>query len=99
MAMQNGDYSVLWWAMIFLKFIIPFTTLAFPFTRHTPQATVAVAACIITGTLFERFNWIAGIDGKGTFPVLWAIVVGGIVMSIGYMLVGKALQRRNLIKG
>jgi hypothetical protein len=99
LAMQDGDFSVLWWSMIFLKFIIPFTTLAFPFTRHTPQATVAVAACIITGTLFERFNWIAGIDGKGTFPVLWVIVVGGIVMSIGYMLVGKALQRRNLIKG
>ncbi len=58
--MQNGDYSVLWWSMVFMKFVIPFVTFASLLHGTTPKATVAVAACIITGTLFERFVWIAG---------------------------------------
>jgi hypothetical protein len=99
MGMQNGDYSVLWWSMVFLKFVIPFVALAFPFTRHSPQATVAVAVGIVVGTLCERYTWIAGINGTGTIPLLWGIVVSGIVIAVGYLLVSKALHRRNLIKG
>ena len=69
--MQDGDYTFIWWAMIALKLVIPFTTLAFPFTRHNIKATVAVATCIIIGTIFERYVWIAGVNGGvGTYPIL-----------------------------
>jgi len=96
--MQDGDYSVLWWMMIALKFIIPFVSLCFPVTRHKPQATVAVAACIITGTFFERFIWVAGINGTGTIPVLTAILVVGVLAAAGFFLVREAMRRDHLIK-
>jgi hypothetical protein len=98
-AMQDGDYSVLWWSMIALKFVIPFASLCFPVTRHNVQATVAVACCIIVGTLFERYNWISGIYGVGTIPLLTTVVVIGVLSTIGYMLVRGAMRRNHLIKG
>ena len=97
--MQDGDYSVLWWSMIVLKFVIPFATLCFPVTRHKPQATVAVAVCIILGTLFERYTWISGINGTGTFPVLTAILVIAVLSAVGFVLVREAMRRDHLIKG
>ena len=96
--MQDGDYSVLWWAMVALKFVIPFVSLCFPVTRHNVQATMAVAACIIVGTLCERFVWIAGVNGTGSFPVLSIILVGALTAGIGYFLVRSALHRNQLIK-
>ncbi|MBI1175395.1 MAG: hypothetical protein GC139_09055 [Sideroxydans sp.] len=96
--MQDGDYGVLWWSMVAMKFVIPFVTLCFPITRHNPQATLAVAACIITGTLFERYVWVAGINGTGSMPVLAFIVVAAVVGVIGFMLVRGALRRNQLIK-
>ncbi|MBI3479764.1 MAG: hypothetical protein HY016_05330 [Nitrosomonadales bacterium] len=100
MAMQNGDYTFIWWSMIVLKFVIPFTMLAFPVTRHSVQATTAVATSIIIGTLFERYVWIGGVkDGVGTYPILAAIVVGGVVATIGFFLVRMRLQSTQLVKG
>jgi len=96
--MQDGDYSVLWWSMVAMKFVIPFVALCFPVTRHNVQATLAVAACMIIGTLFERFVWIAGINGTGTIPVLAFILVGALTAVIGYVLVRSALRRNQLIK-
>lgn len=96
--MQNGDYSVLWWAMVAMKFVIPFASLCFPVTRHNPQATVAVAACIIIGTLFERFVWVAGVNGTGAVPVLMFIAAVAIFGTIGYILVRSALRRNQIIK-
>ena len=99
-AMQNGDYTFIWWAMIALKLVIPFSTLTFPYTRHNVKATVAVATCIIIGTLFERFVWIGGSNGGvGTYPVLAAIVVSGVVATIGFYLVRMRLQSIQLVKG
>lgn len=99
MGMQNGDYSVLWWSMIFLKFVIPFVVLAFPKSRHSPNVILGIAGGIIVGTLFERFNWIAGVNGTGTIPVLWGVVVSATVAFIGYKLVVGALRRNHLLKG
>ena len=97
--MQDGDFSFIWWAMITLKFVIPFATLAFPMPRHNVRMITAVATCIIVGTLFERYVWIGGIEGKGTYPVMAAIVVGGAVAIIGFVLVRMRMQRIQLIKG
>lgn len=98
-AMQNGDYSVLWWSMVALKFVIPFVTLCFPVTRHNPQATVAVAVCIITGTIFERYIWVAGVNGTGTIPFVTALAVGAILVAVGFVLVRGTMRRNQLIKG
>jgi hypothetical protein len=97
--MQDGDYTFIWWAMIALKFVIPFATLAFPAPRHNVRMIAAVAICIIVGTLFERYVWIGGINGTGPYPILAAIVVGGVVASIGFFLVRMRMQRIQLIKG
>ncbi len=96
--MQDGVYGVFWWSMVAMKFIIPFIALVFPFTRHNAQATIAVAACIITGTIFERFVWIAGVDPKGTVPVLAFLLVASFTALIGYVLVRSVLRRNQLIK-
>jgi hypothetical protein len=86
--------------MFVLKFVIPFSTLAFPFTRHNAKATAAVATCIIIGTLFERYVWIGGVKGGvGTYPIMAAIVVSGVVATIGFFLVRMRMQRTQLIKG
>lgn len=96
--MQNGVYSFVWWSVLALKFVIPFIALVFPVTRHTPQAIVAVATSIIIGTLCERFVWVAGVDDKGTIPVLTFLLVGAVTATVGYVLVRGALRRNQLIK-
>ena len=98
MAMQDGDYTVLWWATLALKFVIPFSVLAIRVSRHSPPAILTVAACIVVGTLFERYTWIAGINGTGTLPVLATIGVSAAVAVIGFLLVRRAMRRSHLIK-
>ncbi|MDQ3267137.1 MAG: hypothetical protein M3P47_00105 [Pseudomonadota bacterium] len=98
MGMQNGDYSVLWWSMIVLKLIIPFTVLAMRASRHSPPIILTVAASIIIGTLFERYIWIAGVNGTGTMPVISVIVISPIVAIIGFLLVRRTMLRNHLIK-
>ena len=98
MGMQNGDYSVLWWSMIVLKLIIPFTVLAMRASRHSPPIILTVAASIIIGTLFERYIWIAGVNGTGTMPVISVIVISPIVAVIGFLLVRRTMLRNHLIK-
>lgn len=97
--MQDGDYTFIWWSMLVLKFVIPFVTFAFPKPRHNLAAINTVAISIIIGTLFERYSWIGGITGKGEYPVLATIVVGGLVALIGYFLVRGNMQRTKLMKG
>jgi hypothetical protein len=97
--MQDGDYTLIWWMMIALKFVIPFTMLAFPYARHNIKVTAAVATCIIIGTLLERYVWIAGVNGTGSYPVLITLVASGVVTIIGFFLVRMRLQSIQLVKG
>jgi len=96
--MQDGVYSFFWWSMVACKFVIPFVALCFPVVRHNVQATMAVAACLIVGTLFERFVWVAGVDPKGSVPVLAFLAVAAVTAVAGYFLVRSALRRNQLIK-
>jgi hypothetical protein len=98
MAMQNGDYSMLWWAMVFMKFVIPFVALCFPVMRHSPQAIVSIASIMIVGTVFERFVWVAGINGTGSLPILWGGVAIVVVAFAGYFLVSRSMRRNQLIR-
>jgi len=97
--MESGDYAFLWWSVLVLKFVVPFTALSFPGPRHSIPAINFVAMCIIVGTLFERYVWIGGITGKGEYPFVATIVIGGAVALIGYTLVKMNLQRSELVKG
>ncbi|MFZ5503141.1 MAG: hypothetical protein ACOY3V_06425 [Pseudomonadota bacterium] len=99
MGMQNGDYRFIWWSVLVLKFVVPFVTFCFPKPRHNVAAINAVAASIIVGTLLERFVWIGGVNGTGSYPILAAIVVGGVVATIGYFLVRSRMHSNQLIKG
>lgn len=98
MGMQNGDYSVLWWSMIILKLIIPFTVLAMRPSRHSPPIILTVAASIIVGTLFERYIWISGVNGTGTMPVLAVLVIAPVLAVTGFLLVRRMMARSHLIK-
>jgi hypothetical protein len=97
--MQNGDYAFLWWSMLVLKFVIPFVALCFPGPRHSVAAINAIATCIIIGTLFERYVWIGGVTGTGSYPILATIAVIGVVGGTGYFLVRAYMQNTRLIKG
>ena len=98
--MQDGDYTFIWWAMIALKLVIPFSSLAMTYVRHNVKATVAVATCIIIGTIFERYVWIAGVHGGvGSYPFMAALVVSGVVATIGFFLVRMRLHSIQLVKG
>jgi hypothetical protein len=98
--MQDGDYTAIWWAVIALKLVIPFSALTMPFTRHNVKATMAVAACIIIGTIFERYVWIGGANGGvGPYPYFAAIVVSAVVATIGFFLVRMRLRSIQLVKG
>jgi hypothetical protein len=97
--MQDGDYTFIWWSMIVLKFVVPFVTFCFPGPRHNVTAINAVATCIIIGTLFERYVWIGGVNGTGSYPIVATIVVGGTVAMAGYFLVRRSMQCTSLIKG
>ena len=98
-AMQNGDYTFIWWSTLALKFVIPFVTFCFPGPRHNVSAIKAVATCIIVGTLFERYVWIGGINGTGAYPIFATMVVSGIVAAVGFLLVRMQMRRMQLIKG
>ncbi len=97
--MMYGGYAFVWWTVLALKFVIPFAALCFPATRHSIAAITAVATSIIIGTICERFIWIAGIYGSGSYPVLAAVLVWSIVALVGFFLVRAFMQSRNLIKG
>lgn len=97
--MQNGDYTFLWWSVLVLKFVIPFSVFCFPGPRHNVSVIKAVATCVIVGTLFERYVWIGGINGTGAYPIVATIVVSGIVALAGFFLVRMRMQRTQLFKG
>jgi hypothetical protein len=97
-AMQDGNMGFFWWSMIALKFVIPFVSLTFPGMRHSPVAINFVAVCIIIGTLFERMNWVIGMDAKTSVPLVMLIVVGGIVATIGYFLVRNNMRKNQVLR-
>lgn len=95
--MMYGDYAFIWWTVLALKFVIPFAALCFPATRHSIAAITAVATSIILGTICERFIWIAGIYGSGSYPLVAALVVWSIVALVGYFLVRAFMRSRNIL--
>ena len=93
--MMDNDLGVIWWTFLTLKFIIPFTSLIFAFTRHTPAAIVTVASCIMIGTWLERYTWISGSVDPSHYHlpmtsmfdiVVTLLVAAGVFVSIRWSL-------------
>lgn len=104
-SMSNGDYSVLWWTFLALKFGIPFVSLIFTYVRHSPQAIFLIACSIIAGTWLERYTWISGAYPVGPFepahqPMTgWFDIVVSVAVAVaGYILVRRALVRNDVIR-
>ncbi len=97
--MQNGSYAVIWWAILVMKFVVPFVTFCFPGPRHNEAAINGVAMSIIIGTVLERFIWIEGINTQGAYPVVAALGVIAVVGTIGFFSVRVMMQRTQIIRG
>ncbi len=102
-AMVNGDYSVLWWTFLVLKFFIPFCFLVFTYFRHSPVSIFRIAVCVIIGTWIERYTWIAGTVDTGPFgrphmPFTGAfdVIVTLLVLAIAFVLVRRAMARNEV---
>lgn len=98
--MQYGTYSPLFWMFFVMKFIIPFVTLVFPFSRHNPKVIFLVACDIALGTWIERYTWISGTYPTDHFPMTGAfdILVTVVVMLLAFLIVRGRLKSTAVIK-
>ncbi|MFY9641975.1 MAG: hypothetical protein WAK07_13905 [Rhodomicrobium sp.] len=99
-AMEEGDYSVLWWSFIALKFLIPFGLLIFDYVRHSPGMIVAVACSIILGTWIEQYTWISGSYPAGPFQPGYTPMTSAfdIIATLVIALAAYALVRLSLVR-
>jgi len=97
--MQDGEYAPLFWGFFVLKFMIPFATLVFPFSRYSPRIIIAVAGSIILGTWIERYTWISGAYPNDHMPMtgLFDVGVTVLVFAAAALLLRRTLRRNNLI--
>jgi Ni/Fe-hydrogenase subunit HybB-like protein len=99
--LQNGPFSALFWTFFIMKFVIPFSVLLFPYSRHTRGVIAFVAASIIIGYWIERFTWIAGAapgSPSGAFSP-FAIGVSIVIFASAYFLVRGAMNKYGLLNG
>ena len=99
--MMYEGYAGLWWTFLALKFIFPFTTLAFTPNRHNPVIIAMIAGCIVLGTWLERYTWIAGSLGDHAhtpLSSLFDIVVTVAVFGVAWVAVKWALNRYGLVR-
>lgn len=103
-AMEDGDYSVLWWSFIALKFAIPFVMLVFDYTRHSPTLVVVIGWGVVLGTWVERYTWIsasypAGPFEPGYMPMgsFFDIFSTLAVIAASFVLVRRALLRNEVV--
>ncbi len=105
-AMEGGDYSLLWWTFIALKFLIPFVLLVFDYVRHSPRIIAAIACGIVAGTWIERYTWISGsypagpyVPGYTPMTSPFDIFATLAVVLAGFVLVRASLVRNRVIFG
>ncbi|MGO9172503.1 MAG: hypothetical protein ACLP7P_11130 [Rhodomicrobium sp.] len=103
--MEDGDYSVLWWTFIVLKFFFPFSLLIFDYTRHSVSMIALIACSIMLGTWIERYTWISASYPAGPFvpgymPMTsrFDIIATLLVAAAGYVLIRKSLVRNQVMR-
>jgi hypothetical protein len=105
-AMEEGDYSLLWWTFIALKFLIPFSLLVFDYVRHSPGMIAAIACSIVAGTWIERYTWISGsypagpyVPGHTPMTSPFDIIATLAIVLASFILVRSSLLRNRVIIG
>lgn len=98
--MQDGQYSVLFWTFIVLKFVIPFSVLAIRYSRHSPRVIVGVAVSMVLGSWIERYTWISGTYPSDHMPMtgIFDISVTVAVFGIAAMILRHSLRRNQVIR-
>jgi len=97
--LQYGPFSTLFWLFFILKFVIPFSVLVFPYSRHEPRVIGAVAVSIIAGYWIERYTWIAGTASDSPLAMFspFGIAVSVVVFAAAFFLVRGAMKKYGLI--
>ncbi len=98
--MQYGTYSPLFWMFFAMKFVIPFVTLVFPYSRHNPRVIFLVACDIALGSWIERYTWISGTYPTDHFPMtgMFDILVTVAVAVLAFLIVKGRLKSAAVIK-
>lgn len=100
--MMDNDLGVIWWTFLVMKFIIPFVSLVFARTRHTPLLTVGVATSIVIGTWLERYTWISGSVAPEYYHIPMTsgfdFVVTALVVAVAIFTMRWSLQRYGFLK-
>jgi|SRR5208337_3396539 len=103
--MEDGDYSILWWTFIALKFFFPFSLLIFDYTRHSVSMIAVIACSIMLGTWIERYTWISASYPAGPFVPGYMPMTSGfdiiatlLVAAAGYVLIRKSLVRNQVMR-
>ncbi|VAY89329.1 Putative hydrogenase 2 b cytochrome subunit (fragment) [mine drainage metagenome] len=98
--MQYGVYSPLFWTFFVMKFIIPFVTLVFPFSRHNPRVIFFIACDIVLGSWVERYTWISGTYPTPHFPMTGSFDIGVTVVVVvtAFLIVRSRLRNTQVIK-
>jgi hypothetical protein len=98
--MQNGDYGVLFWTFFVMKFVLPFATLVFPVSRHTPAVIIVVASSMALGTWIERYTWISGTYPTPHMPMTGIFDVGVTILVFGaaVAIMRSSLRRSQIIR-
>ena len=98
--MQDGQYSILFWTFIVLKFVIPFSVLAIRYSRHNPRVIVGVAISMVLGSWIERYTWISGTYPSDHMPMtgIFDITVTLAVFGIAAMILRYSLRRNQVIQ-
>ncbi|MGA2189741.1 MAG: hypothetical protein ABSH33_14505 [Steroidobacteraceae bacterium] len=96
--LQNGPFSTLFWLFFILKFVVPFSVLIFPYSRHTRGVIAVVAVSIIAGYWIERYTWIAGAAASSPLPMFspYAIAASLAVLTAAFFLVRGTMRKYGL---
>ena len=93
------QYLIMWYAM---KFVIPFVSLIFARTRHTPIMVVGVATSICIGTWLERYTWISGAVDPEFYHVpmtsFFDVIVTALIAGVAVFAMRWSLHRYGLVK-
>lgn len=97
-SMQYGEYAPLFWGFFVLKFVIPFATLVFPYSRSNPKVIISLAGLIFLGTWIERYTWVAGTVPNSHFPMTGvfdlAVTVG--VAAVAFYRLRRAFKNNGI---
>jgi hypothetical protein len=97
--LQNGPFSPLFWLFFVLRFVIPFSVLIFPYSRHTQGVIAVVAVSMIVGYWIERYTWIAGAAAGSPLSMFSPFAIGAslVIFTTAFFMVRGAMKKYAII--